>query len=279
VRLTPIQPDGSWVTDVTTGNGDEFATQMAAFVVSKDYWPPMMAGEWELPQVLFDNSIAYIIQDRPPLYRTIEFSGYTWNVKFGDTPISPGPNYFTDDESDVYVDENGLHLKIVYRDSKWYCSEVFTTEPLGIGTYRFTLASPVDTIDKNVVIGLFTWDVNAWEDYFREIDIEFSRWGLDTGPNAQYVVQPWGGAGNRHQFDLTLAPGSSVHEFTWLADSIQFMSTQDGATLHSWTYTGGNIPPAGPANARINVWLMNQTPPSDGQEVEIVVEAFEFIQP
>ena len=33
----------------------------------------------------------------------------------------------------------------------------------------------------------------------------------------------------------------------------------------------------GGENPRINLWLNEGTPPSDGQPVEVVIEAFEFI--
>jgi hypothetical protein len=219
------------------------------------------------------------------IHRTIEFSGYTWNVKASEDTVGPGPNYFSDSEEDVWVDESGqLHLKIAYRDGRWYATEVFTAAPLGYGTYTFVLASPVDQLDKNVVLGLFTWDDTAPQYNYREIDIELSRWGDSTAENAQFVVQPWDRAGNRHRFNMSLQEEHSTHRFEWRTDNVHFSSFQGHDALpdpsdeiESWQYTGADIPPEGIGNARINLWLFNGAPPSDGQEVEVIVEAFHFV--
>ena len=136
--LTPIQSDGTWTTDITTGGTDQLATKIAAFLVPNGYDPPSMSGGQTLPTELFDNAVAYIMVDREPVFRTIEFSGHTWKVKASETQAGPGPNYFSDRGEDVWVDESGrLHLRIVYRDSRWYCTEVFTSEPLGYGIIYF----------------------------------------------------------------------------------------------------------------------------------------------
>ncbi len=280
--LTPIRSDGTWTTDITTGGTDQLATRIAAFLVPNGYNPPLMSGGQTLPTELFDNAVAYVMVDREPVFRTIEFSGYTWKVKASETRAGPGPNYFSDRGEDVWVDESGrLHLRIVYRDSRWYCTEVFTSEPLGYGTYTFTLASRVDQLDRNVVLGLFTWDDTVPEYNYREIDIEFSRWGEETGDNSQYVVQPWDHAGNRHQFNMVLQGDYSTHRFNWGSGSIQFSSYQGhapslGDEIETWLYTGTDVPPAGAGNARINLWLLNGDPPSDGQGVEVIIEASEF---
>lgn len=56
--LTPIQDDGSWATDITTGGIDETATEIVAFLVPTDYSSPALLGDKELPQELDENSIA-----------------------------------------------------------------------------------------------------------------------------------------------------------------------------------------------------------------------------
>jgi hypothetical protein len=282
--LTSIRADGSWTCDITTGGTDRLATKIIAFLVPNGYNPPLMSGGPTLPTELFENSVAHVEVDRDPIFKTIEFSGYTWKIKASETPVGPGPNYFSDRAEDVWVDQNGqLHLNVVYRNGQWYSTEVFTAAPLGYGVYTFTLASRVDQLDKNVVLGLFTWDDTAPQYNYREIDIEFSRWGEEAGDNAQFVVQPWDHAGNRHRFNMVLQGNYSTHSFDWSADSIMFSSFQGHASLpapgdeiESWLYTGADIPPAGAGNARINLWLLNGNPPSDGQGVEMIVESFRF---
>jgi hypothetical protein len=144
----------------------------------------------------------------------------------------------------------------------------------------------VDQLDKNIVLGLFTWDDTAPEHNCREIDIEFARWGQEANDNAQYVVQPWHHLENmyRFNFNMKLRGDDSTHGFDWRADSVFFQSLyghqpfpgSEEDEVASWTCTGDDIPPAGEGNARINLWLLNGDPPSDGEEAEVIIEAFEF---
>ena len=243
-----------------------------------------MSGGQTLPDELYTNSVANVMVERTPTFRTLQFSGYTWNVKASDALLGPGPNYFSDRTEDIWIDESGyLRLKIVAREGKWFSTEVFTTIPFGYGTYTFTLASPVDQLDPNVVLGLFTYDDTAPEQAYRELDIEFSRWGETAGLNAQFVVQPWTNAGNRHRFNLDLQTVDSTHVFAWRADQIQFTSYRVTSSflnlnepIESWLYTGIDVPPAGIGKARINLWLLNGNPPANGQEVEVIIKSFKM---
>jgi len=283
--LTLIQRDGTWSALVTTGGVDHLATRFAAFLLPNSCDPPILNGDSVLPPELFECSVAHAMVEREPVFRQIEFSGYTWNVKASEQPIGPDDNYFSDRPEDVWVDDQGrLHLRIVQRDGRWYSTEVFTAAPLGYGTYVFRLASRVDQLDPNVVLGLFTWDDAAPEHNYREMDIEFSCWGMEDNLNAQYVVQPWYRSGHMYRFDMHLNGNDSTHCFNWRADRILFQSLHGhqpcpGPTEHEiafWTYTGLDIPPVGQGNARINLWLVDGLPPTDGQEVEVIVDSFAF---
>lgn len=284
--LTYIQPDGTWITDITTGGSDQNATKIVAYLVPNSYNPPLMRGGQAFPKELFENSVALVMVEREAVFRRIEFSGYTWKVKASKTLVGPGPNYFSDRVEDVWVDGNGrLHLRIVQRGGRWYSTEVFTEVPLGYGKYIFHIASRVDQLDRNIVLGLFTWDTNAPEHHYREIDIEFSKWGQADNENAQYVVQPWDRVGNRYRFNMELRGDESTHGFDWRIDRIFFQSLYDHQPfpgseeddIESWTYRGHDIPPAGEGNARINLWLLSGNPPSDGEEAEVVIEEFDFV--
>lgn|GEM_PF-319368 len=284
--LTSIRVDGTWTCDITTGGTDPLATRIAAFLVPKGYAPPLMSGGQTLPAELLEHAVAHLVIDREPIFRRIQFSGYTWGVKASETRAGPGPNYFSDRAENVWVDAPGrLHLRIVPRDGRWYCTEVFTEAPLGYGRYIFHTGSRVDQLDRNAVLGLFTWDDAAPEHHYREIDIEFSRWGQANNENAQYVVQPWDTPGNMHRFELALSGDRSTHCFDWRADRIVFQSLPgytscpiSGAdALASWIYIGGDVPPAGEGKARINLWLTDGNPPANGQPAEVIIDAFEFI--
>jgi hypothetical protein len=217
--------------------------------------------------------------------RIIEFSGLEWKVKSSSERVGPGPNHFSNSADNVWVDENGqLHLKMTNKDGKWYCAEVVTAEPLGYGSYQFKLSSRVELLDKQAVLGLFTWDTIAPQFNYREIDVELSSWGEDAGLNAQFVVQPWDRADNRHRFAIDPQAVFSTYNFVWTPESIQFLSFVGEAQspdpediVEQWSYTGADIPPAGPGNARINLWLLGGMPPSDKHEIEMILSSFEYI--
>ncbi len=117
---------------------------------------------------------------------TLTFSGYTWTIKkSGAHRVGPGPNYFS--KKNAWVDSSGrLHLAITKVGRHWAVGEVVNTRSLGYGTYTWVLASRVDNLDPNMVLGLFTYDSNpAYNN--REIDIEASRSGQCVGPHQRAI--------------------------------------------------------------------------------------------
>lgn len=222
-----------------------------------------------------------------PVDGVIEFAGYNWQVKSSEGQVGPGPNFFSDSAEDVFVDEKGqLHLRVVKRDGQWYVTEIINTENLGYGLYTFHLITPVDQLDPNIVLGLFTWDDNAPDENYREIDIEFSRWGQPENDNAQYVVQPWAKPANIHRYNVVLDNQISTHSFLWQPDGILFKSsyghqntTSFPADIQSWFYEGNDNPLPGNENIRINLWLRYGEAPINGQDSEVVISNFIFTPP
>lgn len=285
--LTPISSNGTWSTNVTTGGNDKMATQYAAFLVPNGYNPPLLAGNSILPPELYTNSVTNTQKERVCPLREIKFSGYTWKVKYSSGPVGPGPNYFSDDPKDVFVDDRGrLHLKIVNRKGVWYSTEVINKSVLGYGKYTFHVASPVGSFDPSVVLGLFTWDNTSSNYYYREIDMEFSRWGSSASfPNAQFVVQPYWKPENIHRFNFiepillsypARSGSGSTHSFDWKSTSVTFQSSS-GNLVSSWVYAGDAVPPKGNENVRINLWLFNGARPTNKLPVEVIIDRFEFI--
>lgn len=219
-----------------------------------------------------------------PVHDSLSFAGYEWRVKSSEDLVGPGPNFFSNRKEDVFVDDNGrLHLRIVNRDGQWYATEVINTESLGYGLYTFHLDTQVDQLDPNVVLGLFTWDDNAPEENYREIDIEFSRWGQSEDENAQYVIQPWEKTTNIHRFNVELDSPTSTHSFFWHPNGVLFQSSHghhstasDPADIQSWFYQGDDIPSPGEENVRINLWLRGGEAPINGQDSEVIITNFSF---
>lgn len=241
--------------------------------------------------LLFENlaatgGIIYIDNLRLVGARQLTFSGYDWSVKSGGG-LGPGPNCFSRSAENVWVDANCyLHMKVAQRPDQWHSSEIIANGSWGYGTYVFTVESRVDLFDENIVLGLFTWDTHAPEYNYREIDFEFSRWEDPNNENAQYVVQP-DVSGNKHRFNIDYTGSTEIttHMMTWRSDAVHFSSyygefslaTSAGNTIETWRYTGGNNPPPGGENVRMNLWLIWGNPPVNGHDAEIVITQFRYV--
>jgi hypothetical protein len=205
----------------------------------------------------------------------VTWSGATWSIKSSRSAVGPGPNLFS--LANVSVDSAGLHLKVAKDGTgKWSCAEVIGPASLGYGTYTFKLASRVDNLDPNVVLGLFTWSDRAPYAH-REIDIEFARWGSAADPtNAQYVVQPAATANHLARFKQT-ATTTSTQTFVWKAGGITWQSLDEsGAEIASYAYSGTDVPRPGDERVRLNLWLFGGSAPINGAAAEVVVSSFTF---
>ncbi|MEI7980910.1 MAG: hypothetical protein WCI71_04610 [Bacteroidota bacterium] len=184
-----------------------------------------------------------------PVERSFNWSGFTWRVKNStNETVGPGKNYFSNSTDNVWIDNGELHLKITKRNGKYYCPEVSTKESVSYGYYNFYISSRVDDLDKNVVVGLFTWNnMNCKTNANSEIDIEFSKWGNSNNSNTLiYSVQPTEGGQyfeRTQSFPIQLNGDYSVHSFTWSSNLIEW-SSYHGHTIPSpssnyiasWTY-------------------------------------------
>ncbi len=242
---------------------------------------------------------------------SIHFAGHDWTVKIHETgKWGPGPNYFSGNERDITIDDNGyLHMKIVKRNDKWFSTEVVSDKNMGFGTYIFTVDADLENISDNIVLGLFTWDNNTFQtDGNSEVDIEVSKWNNKAEQRTlQYGVQPiFFGQLNeerkhRPEYPFGSLKGVSTHAFTWTEKEITWVSYAgdtygQGTVLGEWSFDdtqparvkqeGGNtsepivIPkPGSETNARINLWLVNDggQGPETGRDVEIIIRDFQYI--
>jgi len=217
--------------------------------------------------------------------RLISFSGRDWIVKGSSDQLGPGPNYFCADQTNVWTDDRGqLHLTIRRDGDKWLCSEVISSEVFGFGRYVWFLASRVDHLDPNVVLGLFTWNDEAPAENYRELDIEVARWGLLDAQAGNFAVQPAQRVGNLDRFDLSLNGLYSTHVIDWTAGAICFESIHghysesagQPQVLRRWEYHGADAPGEGSQGVRMNLWLNQGRSPSNAQAAEVTITRFEF---
>jgi hypothetical protein len=220
----------------------------------------------------------YSIRNENTTISQIQWSGYTWNVKSG-SGLGPGPNDWLANTSGVWIDSNdNLHLKIRKIGTKWYCTEVSSLQSFGYGEYTFQLATNVEKLDKNIVLGLFTYETDS-----KEIDIEFSRWNNLLNQMGGYVVQPTS-ITNHKNFPLNLSDNYSTHKFQWSPSEIYFQSyygnfpnlPDQQHLISDWKYTGSQIPAVGKDLLNLNLWLYKGVVPSDLKEAEVIIKSFTF---
>jgi hypothetical protein len=288
-KTVPINPDGTWSANITTGYGDEKATKIFAALVKADYEPPTLNNAPEIPQEVFDNAYAtcQVARDPEGVTRMIHFSGHEWYVRKSEQPEGPPSgddeypdpgNLFSDSIQSAWIDAQGhLHMIIREEEDLWKCAEIVCASSLGYGTYSFTVRTNPMDLDFNAVAGFFLWSDDP-EYCHREIDIEFARWGLPYGFNMQYAVQPWYVDNHRLQFDCDTHGLPFTYSFNWTPESVLFTTEYNGNIQHVWEFAEQDIPVPGDEQPRINLWLCDgyTTPPSDGQVVELVVESFDF---
>jgi hypothetical protein len=218
----------------------------------------------------------------------ITWGGHTWNVTTGGMA---GNN--TAVAGNIVVDVDGyLHLKITKSGTTWTCAEMFSTDKLGFGTYRWQIDGPVDKLDKNVVLGLFPYGPagGIGADGTNEIDIEYARWGNSAWPIGNYTVYPNTGATvGATTFDFTISGTYTTSSFVWTSTGIAFVS-QEGfkaagdntGLIKSWTYAPANPSVNIPQRAMplgMNLWLCGGCggAPGNGLPVDIIVRSFQFI--
>ncbi len=212
--------------------------------------------------------------------QSINFGGYTWNVRSGTG--GPGPNYWSNSTENVWLDSNGyLHMKIRKVGQIWYCSEVFTTHYTQYGDHRFVVECSLDSLDNNVVVGLFNY-----RDDTHEIDIEFARWGVPGYAKfGSYTIQPYTVAGNSESFAFTLETTISTHSFNWQNNYIAFTSFQGinfspTKLIKSWVYTGAYNPKdTDKLRTHINFWLFEGKAPVDTGHLELIIRDIRLPEP
>lgn len=217
---------------------------------------------------------------------TVNWKGHTWQVTSGGMAgVCQG------NPANVTVDANGyLHFRIANAGGTWTAAEIFTTDRLGFGTYQWHVDGPIDVYDKNVVLGLFPYGPAAGigSDGTNEIDIEYSRWGRENGPNGDFTNYPASGTtiGER-SYTFSLGGSTlSTSRFIWTTTSItssllgELQPVAGGDRLiESFRYAPANPTMNIPQQALplgMNLWCFD-APPSNGQPVEIVIRDFTFV--
>lgn len=212
----------------------------------------------------------------PPL-RHLDLFHIEWEIKTsGFDRVGPGPNYFSDDEEHVWVDDrNRLHLRMTLNErGEPVCAEVVELGFANYGAYAAEFEAPFGPFDDCAVPAFFLYESDT-----RELDIEYSHWCGTVAQNAQFVVQPWWRTGNLHRFNLPPLTGKRTHLIRWLPGEVYFEIREggldeNGQVLESWTYHGSDVPVPGKARVRFNLWSFQGRTVSGPQE--FIVSGFRY---
>lgn len=235
----------------------------------------------QTPPIASLNSVGDVTRSHPS-GTTISFAGYTWDVTSTTGTQGPGPNYWS--SANAYVDASGfLHMKLTKNtaNNTWNCSQIKMTTSLGYGTYQWKVEGRLDTLDKNVVFGLFNYSGNDGHD---EMDIEFSRWGYPTNNMLAYTIYPPTGNNSTrvtYNVNFTQTGTYTTHRFTRTSSSVTLKSLygfQDGDTNLFASKSWSSPTPISTLSMpiMINLWLFHAVPPSNGSNVEIIIHDFKF---
>jgi len=223
-----------------------------------------------------------VTQNSNAIVSTLQFSGYTWYIKSSNDALGPGANIFNG--NNAFVDSNGrLHLKITKNTTtgKWNCAEIYSAQNFGYGSYQWQVEGRIDSMDKNIVLGLFNY---SGHNLFDEMDIEFARWGNSAWPNLNYTV--WPAVSGQSTWDytkfFTLNGTYTTHRFTRTSSSVVFRSMHGHVNDNTNQFATATC--SSPASSistlsmpvHMNLWLYDGFAPSDGKEVEIIIHNFKY---
>ncbi len=237
----------------------------------------------------------------PKVFKEMEFSGYPLEARqnIPRAKIGPNANYLSSNKENVRIDEDGkLHLNIT-QDAEysniWYAAETILKGDFGYGRYTFVVEADVANWDKNVVLGLFTWDESddALSHHNREIDIEITRWGKQDRAPIQFAMPPYN-PGFIYNFGVSEEEQKRhnqivTYQFDWAPKSIRFKAYYGDSPsneIDSWNFLEKEfIQEPGKEEVRINLWL-HQTPedqernavrmPASEKPVGVIVHEFRF---
>jgi hypothetical protein len=270
---TTIRRDSTWSTST------HFGSEYAAVLVRSGYRPPPTIDA--LPEI--GGAVVAIARvsgvavaggaAEPP--RTIDFSGYRWNVR--QTPSDRGGLNQYDPENVRVAADGALHVSVVQRNGVWTSSEVRLSRTLGYGTYAFSVRDTT-TLDPAMALSLYTYDDSAPLEHFREMEIAIRRPDPRSRTSGQYVLQPNDIASNVARF--AVPDGTVTHLLRWEPGRVVF-GTSPGARAHL-TSAGGHereftvgVPSTGKEQVRIALLYLRNAPKPPERDAEVVIERFQ----
>jgi hypothetical protein len=211
------------------------------------------------------------VPEVPPEIRgsQIAFARYAWNVRGDDGPPTTVGGWSRDQVS--VRDDGALVLELSRQDGVWQSAEVYTDQQgFGYGTYRWEVESRLDTLDRNVVLGLFTYERGAPGN--REVDIEATRWGRDSPANMHATLHI--DDERARSADWAIGPQrNTVHAFTWRPGEVEWVTLDEDEDVLFAETMPFEVEP-GRERVHMNLWIYGGMPPERPEE--IVIRDFSF---
>lgn len=187
--------------------------------------------------------------------------------------------------NNVWVDSVGyLHLKLSYdsTNNQWWCAELSSQTNFSFGVLLFYVDGQIDQLDPNVIFSIFTYNEVTVRP---EIVMEFSTFDQqDSGtPNLWYQVFP-----DNVNMDTVTAYGQitlngtyTTQRMDWKTDSLilqsqyNFTQNPNSQVFCQFILDTSRLlsVPQQASPVHLSVWLDGNAP-TDGQEVEIIVQNF-----
>ncbi|MGB2662550.1 MAG: hypothetical protein WAK48_01015 [Candidatus Acidiferrum sp.] len=270
-----IRPDLTWSTETHLG------FEYAAMLVEPTYRPPptMDVAPTQGGSVVAVTVVKGAGTPQLAPVKLLDFSGYEWKVRTiaGDRG---GLNNLYDGDN-AWTDSSGaLHLRIHKKSDRWSCAELELTRSLGYGTYVVVVRDTTH-LDPTVVLSMNTFDDWGGDQHYREMDIEFGRWGdADSKNNAQYGIQPFYVPGNVAPF--TVPSGTLTHSLRWESGrasfkSIRWSSGQAGPPVVSEHVFTSGVPSPGQETLQLLFYVVASEKSPLQKENEVVVEKFQYL--
>jgi hypothetical protein len=273
--FTPIRSDSTWTTETHLGY------EYAALLVGPGYRPPPTMDT--PPSEGGPIAVAAIVKGVGPTVlaptKRLKFSGYDWDVR---TIASDRGGYSHPYSGDnAWTDSTGaLHLRISKTSNDWSCAEVVLNRSLGHGTYVLVVRD-TSHLEPAAVLSMTTFDEWGGDQYYREMDVEVSRWGdASSKNNAQYVVEPYYHPRNVHQF---VAPsGILTYSMQWEAGHARFKtvrgnSPNSGARVISEHEFTSGIPSPGQERLQLFFYVVASDKNPIQHDNEVVLEKFDYL--
>lgn len=270
-----IRSDSTWSTQTHLGY------EYAALVVDQAYHPPpTMDAAPTLGGSVLAVTITKGVGSLPPNpTKALQFSGYDWTVRTVAADRGGVNNLY--DADNAWTDAGGaLHLRISKKEDRWTCAQTVLTRSLGYGTY---VVETRDTshLEPSVVLSWHTFDEWAGEQYYREMGVEFSRWGdAKAVNNAQFDLQPFYISGNVAPF--TAPSGTLTQSLRWEPGRISF-ETVRGSSVHrgeqvvsQHVFTSG-VPSPGREQFQFMLYVVASDKNPLQRQTEVVVDKFEYL--